>query len=284
VSGFPVCFGVGSAEGLQRRMTKDPRLLLVYDELKSFVGKAKVDNSVLLPLTATLFESNNFESHTKDREVSLTGAYLSIMAASTIETYERTWDSSFQDIGMTNRLFIVPGQGHRRFAIPGEVPTHERDIMKYELAKVLRSATMTPELSVTPVARALYEDWYLNLEQSIHTKRLDAYALRFMILFAVNSCKQEVDEVVVQNVIDLMNWELQARKLYDPIDADSAVAKIEEKIRRVLSTGSRSDRDLKRAVHYNRIGTWVFNMGIKNLVGSREVCFDKRANEWRLTA
>ena len=44
------------------------------------------------------------------REIILTGACLSIPAASTIETYERCWDSAFQDIGMTNRLFILFGR------------------------------------------------------------------------------------------------------------------------------------------------------------------------------
>jgi len=141
---------------------------------------------------------------------------------------------------------------------------------------------MMPELEITLGARALYEDWYLNLEQSIHTKRLDTYALRFMILLTVNAGKCEVDEMVARDVIDLMNWQLQARQMHDPIDADSAVAKIEEKIRRVLKTGPRSDRDLKRAVHYNRIGTWVFTNAVRNLTKSNEINFDKTTNAWRL--
>lgn len=279
---FQVCFGVGSAEGLQRRFLKDSNLLLVYDELKAFVGKAKVDGSVLLPCVCTLFESNRYESHTKDREIILTGACLSILAASTIETYERTWDSAFQDIGMTNRLFIVPGQGKRQHAIPGRVPGYEWDLMKNELRRIINTAFITPELDVTPGARALYESWYLNLEQSIHTKRLDTYALRFMILLTVNAGKVEVDEEITQDVIDLMNWQLQARRLHDPIDADSAIAKIEEKIRRTLTTGPRTDRDLKRTLHYNRIGTWVFSNAIRNLTNSNEITFDKKANTWGL--
>jgi len=282
ISDFSVCFGVGSAEGLQRRFLKDANVLLVYDELKAFVGKARVDGSVLLPCVCTLFESNRYESHTKDREIILSGACLSILAASTIETYERCWDSAFQDIGMTNRLFIVPGQGKRQHAIPGQVPGHEWDVMKNDLGKTLRIASMTPELDVTPGARALYESWYLNLEQSIHTKRLDTYALRFLILLAINAGKSEVDEPIVQDAVDLMNWQLQARRMHDPIDADSAVAKIEEKIRRILTTGPRSEYEIKRAVHYSRIGTWVFTNAIRNLTKSNEIHFDKTAKTWGL--
>jgi hypothetical protein len=279
---FRTCFGVGSAEGLQKRLSKDSSILLVFDELKAFVGKAKVDGSVLLPCVCTLFESNRYESHTKDKEIILTGAHLSILAASTIETYERTWDAAFQDIGMTNRLFIVPGQGQRKNAIPGLIPKHEIDLLKQETGKILMSSNMTPELDITPQGRSLYEDWYMQLEQSIHTKRLDTYAMRFMVLLAVNSHKHEVDEKIVQDVIDLMNWQLQARRLHDPIDADSAVAKIEEKIRRVLTTGPRSEYDLKRAVHYSRIGTWVFRNAVRNLTQTREIRFDKISKRWGL--
>ena len=286
ISSFKACFGVGSAEGLQRRFLKDAsdgmpsNVLLVFDELKAFVGKSKVDGSVLLPMVCTLFESNRYESHTKDREIILTNACLSILAASTIETYERTWDSAFQDIGMTNRLFIVPGAGRRLHALPGQVPGHEWEIMKTDLGKILRVALMTPELEITPAARALYEAWYLNLEQSIHTKRLDTYALRFMILLTVNAGKSEVDESTVQDVIDLMNWQLQARRLYDPIDADSNIAKCEEKIRRVLGTGPRTDYELKRAVHYSRVGTWVYSNAIRNLTRGNEIQFYKATKQW----
>jgi len=282
VTAFFACLGVGSAEGLQRRLSKNASLLLVYDEFKAFVSKSRVDGSVLLPCVTTLFEANRYESHTKDREVSLSGVHLSMLAASTVDTYERTWDSQFTDIGLNNRLFLVPGAGTRRFAIPGRVPQSEWDTLRREVGNILRVSSTMPELDVTPDARALYESWYLNLEQSIHTKRLDTYALRFMVLLAANACRPEVDEETVSAVIDLMNWQLQARRLHDPIDADSAVAKVEEKIRRVLTVGPKSDRDLKRAVHYNRIGTWVYSNAVRNLTRCGEIRFDKATRTWGL--
>ena len=47
-----------------------------------------------------------------------------------------------------------------------------------------------------------------------------------------------------------MDWQLAMRKLYDPIDADNEVAKMEERIRRNLRTRAMSIRDLKRSCHY----------------------------------
>jgi hypothetical protein len=77
----------------------------------------------------------------------------------------------------------------------------------------------------------------------------------------------------------LLNYELAVRRLYDPIDADNAIARMEESIRRVLSSyGPLTERDLKRRVAYQRAGVWVFNQALDNLLRSKEVRFltDKR--------
>jgi len=114
---FLTCYGVGSAEGLQKKSVEGRGLLLVFDELKAFIGKCKIDSSVLLPCVNTLFESNRYESKTKKSEINIQDAYLSILAASTIQTYERCWDPAFTDIGFNNRLFLCPGKGKRRFDV-----------------------------------------------------------------------------------------------------------------------------------------------------------------------
>ena len=112
---FDVCWGVGSAEGLQKRLEDiGGGLLLCLDEFKQFVSKCTITSSVLLPCVNTLFESNRYESRTKSVDINLTDAYLSLLAASTVQTYERTWDGSFTDIGFNNRLFLVPGTSQKK--------------------------------------------------------------------------------------------------------------------------------------------------------------------------
>ena len=56
-AGFPVCWGVGSAEGLQKKLERGKKLVLCLDEFKQFISKCKIDSSVLLPCVNTLFES-----------------------------------------------------------------------------------------------------------------------------------------------------------------------------------------------------------------------------------
>jgi len=282
LTAFPVCWGIGSAEGLQKKLEGNPGLILCFDEFKQFVSKCRIDGSVLLPCVNTLFESNRYESRTKTSEVILEKVYLSMLAASTVQTYERTWDSSFTDIGFTNRLFLVPGSGERRFSVPEKVPFMEKARLRDRLGSALRGLVHGLELEMDREAGEIYHRWYMDLEQSIHAKRLDTYALRFMVLMAANDGKRSIDSETVEKVIRLMDWQLEARRLHDPIDADGQMAKMEERIRRILRIAPQSDRDLKKKVHLERSGIWFYTQAIKNLQTAREIRWNKTSREWVL--
>lgn len=279
---FSVCWGVGSAEGLQKRLEKTPRLLLCFDEFKTFVGKSKIESSVLLPCVNTLFESNEYESWTKKTGVHLTGAYLSMLAASTIQTYERTWDASFTDIGFNNRLWLVPGTGGKKFSFPSKIPEDQKTEMGKMLSDVLAVVGERLELTITPEGRELFDHWYMTMTRSIHAKRLDTYALRFMSLLAVNDYKKAVDVEIVKKVTALCDWQLDVRQLHDPIDADTMTGKMEEKIRRVLRKKALKDYELKASTNARRAGLWVFDNARKNLQRSNEIRWDKKTKVWRL--
>ncbi len=278
---FNVCHGVGSAEGLQKRLEKCNRLILCFDEFKQFVSKCKIEASVLLPCVTSLFESNRYESRTKSSEICLEGVHLSVLAASTVQTYENTWTSQFTDIGFNNRLFLVTGSGKRRFSIPPKVSIENRNRLMYALRGILQQVPTKAELRIESDAQEAFHSWYMNTESSIHTKRLDTYALRFMPLLAVNDGKQSIDLETVNKVMRLCNWQLEVRKQHDPIDADNAIAKMEEKIRRVMaSRGALSDRDLKRHSNASRAGLWLYEKAKRNLMAAREIRWSKENKKY----
>jgi len=279
---FAVCWGVGSAEGLQMRLKKDSNLLLCFDEFKGFINKCKIESSVLLPAVNSLFEMNIYEAHTKTMSIDIKDAHLSMLAASTVQTWERIWIPAFTDIGFYNRLWLVPGMGERKFSLPKKIPDQEKQALKNDLIDILKSTGQGIELDLTDEAKDLYQKWYIDLEQSIHTKRLDTYSMRLMSLVALNEFKDEVDIGVIKKVIALANWQLEIRRLHDPVDAENKVAKIEERIRRALRGGPRSDRNLKRLVNANREGLWFYGMATSNLRKFKEIIWDKKNKLWRL--
>jgi len=283
---FKECWGVGSAEGLARRLqNKDGfgkvNLLLCYDEFKGFVSKAKIRSSTLLECINSLFEKNRYENQIKKTGVLIKSGYLSMMAASTIQTYEATWDKSFTDIGFSNRLFIVPGSGSRKDVMPPVIPLREKQILTHELLSLIEFVGHYKEIEMIDSAYNTLQNWYLNRPTSIHSKRLDGYALRILILMAVNKKQDVIDDQMVEDVISLMDWQLEMRQMYDPIDADNACAKLEEKIRRTLNKkGSITERELKQFTNASRTGLWLFMTALSNLRNSGEVTIDKSTKKW----
>jgi len=271
---FRPCLGVGSAEGLAERLKEHPKTLLVFDEFKSFVNKASIDASVLLPCVNSLFDGNAYHSQTKAHSIGIKAAYLSIMAASTVDTYARMWTPAFTDIGFLNRLWLVPDKAERRFALPRPIPDLERQRIKSEIISLVESLRARWVLRMTPEACACFDEWYAHVPRSLFSKRLDTYGHRLMILLSIQEGQEEVTGDIAERVCSLLNWQLGVRQEHDPIDAENKIARMEEAIRRALVRGPISPRSLQRAVHYERAGIFAWNQAVGNLKAAKEILWD----------
>lgn len=288
VGGLNACYGVGSAEGLAKKMEETPGLVLLVDELKTFVQKAKIEGAVLLPCVNTLFESNRFHSATKKHNIAIDDAHLSLLTASTVETYATMFNSTFLDIGFINRLFLVLGHAEKRFAIPRVVPESVKKELGGELqlslavAGALRQQAEPYPMPIHPEAERAFEHWYFNTPRSVFTKRLDAYGHRLMPLIAINDRRRDIDLEVVEKVIALLDYELAVRREADPIDADNRIAALEERIRRVVTNGPIRKRDLERKVNKTRVGRWAWKRAIANLVEDHEITWNRKENRYEV--
>jgi len=284
---FRVCHGIGSAEGLARVLGENPenskKLTLVYDELKAFVSKATIEGATLLPAVNSFFEGNRFQSATKTHSIDLNGVYLSLLAASTLETFSRMWTPAFLDIGFLNRLWLVKDRGERRFSIPREIPIQEIKPLQRSLGELLANIPQgRVKLYITEDARTIFDEWYFGLEPGPFSKRLDTYGLRLMILLAINERETEITEDITRKVVSLLKWQLETRRECDPVDAENNIAKMEEMIRRALAREPLEQRELQRRVHYNRYGIFAWKSGIDNLCRTREVFFDNKTKTYSL--
>ena len=277
--------GVGSAEGLSKAFGKNPRVILILDELKALVQKMRIDASVLLPCVNSLFEEKRFHSHTKKQTIEIDNAELSLLAASTLETYRNMFTPQFLDIGFINRLFIVVGDSQKKFPIPKPVPEIEKEALKQNLHKVLQfvgeiTANGRYAMAIDPQAQKIFAAWYFGLEQSTFTKRLDTYGHRLMPLLAINEMKDRITPEIAQRTVTLLNYQLAARKFADPIDADNRIAKLEERIRRLLGGGPMHKRDLERHGNKSRAGSWAWNAALKGL--GEEIFYEPKTKTYYL--
>ena len=239
------CFGVGSAEGIQAQLEEDkddPRMLMIYDELRAFVGKANIEHSTLLEAVSTLFEGNAFSNRTKSSNVKIERSFLSILGACTGETFETMWNANFTNIDFLNRWWVVPAKADKIIAIPEPIPEKEERELRDDLASLVGEYSRFRILDVAPGVNAYYQEWLVNARTNDreYTRRLDTYGLRLMVLLGLQEGKITLS--VVEDTVKLLEWQRQARQIYAPIDAKNQVAELEEKFRRKVCTGHQAGR------------------------------------------
>lgn len=279
-----VLFGVGSAEGIAAELEDSPDLILHFDELKAFVDKAKNEHSVALPMVSTLFERPDYDNRTKAEKLSVRNAAVSLVAACTADTYATIFDQKFLAIGFPNRLFLVSDRSTARIAVPTMIPGAALDTLRGRVRGLLETLDAAYEANgrrpvpyrLTSGALDLFRRWYAGREGSIFERRLDTYGHRLLILLAATSGRSVIDEDLTERVLALLRYQLDVRRECDPVDAENVVAAMEERLRRILARGALKSRDLKRKVHYNRTGLWVWNTAIENLRRAREITHDPK--------
>ena len=275
---FALLHHANSGEGLGVYLGKNRNTLLCYDEFLGFVSKAIQKGNTLLGTVSTLFEKNAYQTATKTKQLIIPDAHLSMLGACTTDTWERCWEADFTAIGLNNRLFLVPGAQDSLISIPPKVDEYLWKSLRDELRDVVSHALKVKEYSLTPAAFALYDKWYKEGldHRSVHAVRLDQYALRFMLLFAANEQKNEIDNDIVKAAIALAEWEHKVRQQFDPIDVDNEAAKVEARILRALISGPKNKRELQQKTAASRSGKWLWGHGLENLLRDGDICYDKK--------
>ncbi len=280
------CYGAGSAEGLAKRMQAGLPTILVYDEFRSFVEKARVEGSVLLPMVASLFSRTIYENATKQSEISLRDAHLSLVAACTIDTFTTMFTPQFRSIGLLNRLFVVGGRRGELRPLPDRIPDAiVAGLRERTLEQIERAEREKPLLRFTAAGRAVWEDYYRALPESPYAARLDTYGLRLLMLFALTTGSGQVDRPLVDAVVALLGYEFRVRRELDPVDAEGMVARTEQLILRALERGRMSGWRLRNYCHVERTGLWAFETATRNLRKQGWLATGKngRTFDWWLT-
>lgn len=278
-----ICHGVGSAEGLALFLKQHPRTLLVFDEMKTLVNKSNIEGAILLEVANTLFEANRFHSLTKKDQIVIDDGHLSLLTASTLETFGCMFSPRFRDIGFINRLFLVPGDSKKRFSIPKEIPIHTQNLIAEQLLSNLRNVPPSGFIEVSTQGYGVFNEWYLQEQNSgIYSTRLDTYGLRLAVLMAVNEGMSLIDERLMERVVKILDWQRTIREIYDPDDSENTVAKLESAIKKQLLKGPKTKSFLRRYGHGDRSGIYYFNMALNNLLQEKIIRHDSKRDVYFL--
>jgi hypothetical protein len=285
--------GVGSAEGLATALARTRRVVLGFDELRRFEAKAAIRGSALLPMVNELFESNRYQNLTKNQNLQIEDGHLTLITNSTDQTWQELHDGGeFKDIGLLNRIFLVTGDSSKRVPRPTTPPPTQRAPIVADLAALFAGLpALNPDGSVsservlpfTPQAETMWDAWYIGLEQSPETARLDTIGLRLLSLLAFTSGEQVIDEEVVRATLAMLDYQRQVRESCGPIIAENPAARMEETIRRALQKhASLIERDLRRHTNADRKGIAIFRGALKQMEASGDIRLQD--GKWELAA
>src|SRR4029077_978053 len=87
--------GFGSAEGLVTQLedcdSRKTPAVVHLDEINVLAQKTGMDGSVGISLLNKLFEDHHYEHPLRDRNTRIKNARLTLVGASTLEDYQKTW-------------------------------------------------------------------------------------------------------------------------------------------------------------------------------------------------
>jgi hypothetical protein len=284
VVGFPTVRGLGSAEGLAKTIQKRnyTNCLLVFDELRTFVDKAKIEGSILLSIVNTLFDETRAENHTKGHDIELQDVHLSLLSACTLDTFANLFDANFVAIGFPNRLLLVLDESKASIPVPRDVPPEIEQALAQDLGAILyHLRAYTPAnplvMRLTPEALAIWSEFYATIPRTVTGTRIDSIGLRLAMLMALSAHKSEIDTEVIRAAIEIARWQLAVRDEVMPVEASNAIAALEQRICKVIrSRGPLRERDLRRYVNAERVGLWAFSTALSNLQRAGVVRYDAR--------
>ncbi len=270
---FNTLWGCGSAEGLMDRLERTPKLILVYDELRSFVQKSDIKGSNLLQSVNSLFDSNLVENATKDKYRRVDNAYLSMLGFCTTDTWDSLFSPAFLDIGFINRLWIVPGIAEKKDFNPDFIPAHKKLELSKWFQRVLRSF---PEdqptiIKLTHAAEVDLNTWYHSFESTEFTRRLDDYGRRLLLIMAISENKKEIDEGMAGRVISLLEWQKKVREMHQPADYTSPMSRIENLMRKAVKRLQPITKgNLLHQIHAKQFDIWRVEKALEGLLKNGE--------------
>ena len=268
--------GFGSAEGMLVKLgspAKPKPTIFHFDEINLLAAKTEIKGSAGIAALHKLFDDHDYDHPLAKDDYTVRNAYLSLIGASTLEDFTKTWTAKHEDAGFFSRLLLVAGDADKRISRPVDPDQAQLDILVREVQGLVSSVISdTRVLTIDADAVEVWDKFYESFGDGPEWNRIDAYGFRLMTVQSVLRGEHSVTKSNVQSVVEFLQYEVAIREAVAPVVAENAAAKMEELIRRHLPEGlTITKRDLQRHTNYNRFGIEAFNRALANMESEGEI-------------
>lgn len=264
--------GFGSSEGLMCTLgvSKEPAPVIVhFDEINVLARKTSQDGSAGISAFNTLYEDHDYDHPlARDAGYTVRNAYVSLIGASTVDDFVKTWKGQHQDAGFLNRLLIVGvDRPEKDIAFPVDPEADRLEVIRRSISELYQDVQQRPrKYRLSKEAERLWSEFYAQRGDSPEWDRIDTYGLRLMALQTLLERDEAVTAETVERVISFLSYEVVVRQAATPIVAENQTAELEQQIQSKLANVSEmTKRTLYRATNANRKGIQIFNRALDNL-------------------
>jgi hypothetical protein len=256
----------GSPEGVLLRMEEIEavRAVMLYDELKHLVAKAKIESSSMESTLLNMYESGNLGSSVKRVKENFAfhaNKYsFSLIWCTTSDDFLKLWARLAGDSdGLNSRMFFLPA------------PERPKPMTTYREVDHRAAAKNTEDYLALGVDRATFKVANLDLWEDARKRmsnRSVNLAEKFALALAVDLGRELVDEDCQRRGLALAAYRDAAFRWLDPFQAESKEADLEERIKRALERngGGMRIRELEKSLHSNRYGTFSWWRALNGMV------------------
>jgi hypothetical protein len=268
--------GFGSAEGMLVMLgeaTSPKPAIFHLDEMNILASKTDITGSVGIAGLHKLFEDHDYDHPLAHGNYTVRNAYLSLIGASTLEDFTKTWSAKHKDTGFFSRLLVVAADTDKRIHRPVDPDAAKLASLVREVKGLVLSVIASPKVfKMDQDADEAWKKFYDAFGDGPEWNRIDTYGFRLMVVQAVLRHEGTVTRDNVQQVIDFLQYEVAVREAVSPVIAENSAAQMEELIRRHLAEGqTMRKRDLARKTNYQRLGIEIFERAITNMTKNGEI-------------
>lgn len=258
----------GSLEGCGLRMQQlqTCRGLLFYDELRKLADKAGIEGSSMVPDLLTVADAGQWANRVKRKNESFAFRpheyVLSLITCCPSETFQDCWSrfsgSSMSGLNERGFFLLEPStpKEQKRAQDPDYGPARKTKAL-------IETAVLQGSFSTTPEAESILDAAVKRLGVQ-WTSRLEVLSL----YFAVDLGRREIDSDCAQRAEALCSYGKHTLEHIRPIDADSKLAALQQRIVQALQRAPDRRmqlRTLKKNLHFHRYDTQMQDKALQGL-------------------
>jgi hypothetical protein len=259
--------GSGEGVGLEMSRTNCKNAVLFYDEFSTLVDKASIEKSGLAGHILTMYESKNFANAVKSRKESFSleaGKYCtSLIACTTDKGFIEQWARlpKTKDSGLDDRFFFL------------YQPETQLSLKTHKWVNTAAGAAETRKLLDKAVQQgtfAITDETMLENEMDRIGARAGALVEKLALYFAIDMGKTEIDEGCIERALAIVKYGISVKRYLHTFESETKEGQLQQEIIYFLrrNKGVTTERELHRALHPEKYGTFMWTRSFAGLVNS----------------